>query len=181
MAAALRRDLQLSLEGPLDPRVLAKYLGVTVWTPNDISALVSISKETLHQLLVVDADNWSAVTLVLPTGGRVIVINSAHSHVRQHNDLMHELAHILLGHKPARVDVTPDQLLIMDSYDDEQEAEADWLAAALLVPREPLLQRLRKNSSSASAAAFFEVSTALLDMRRRRTGIDEQLRRANVS
>lgn len=44
---------------------------------------------------------------------------------------------------PPALDVSPNGLLLLSDYSDEQEGEADWLAAALLVPREGLM-RLRR-------------------------------------
>jgi hypothetical protein len=51
---------------------------------------------------------------------------------------MHETAHIIIGHDPARVDVTEDGLLILSSHNKQQE-EAKWLSGCLLLPREALL------------------------------------------
>ena len=36
---------------------------------------------------------------------------------------MHELAHVIIGHTPARVDVTEDGALILNTYDRQQEDE----------------------------------------------------------
>jgi hypothetical protein len=44
---------------------------------------------------------------------------------------MHELAHVIIGHEPARVDVTEGGSLILNTYNREQEDEADWLAGCL--------------------------------------------------
>jgi Zn-dependent peptidase ImmA (M78 family) len=53
---------------------------------------------------------------------------------------MHELAHIELRRAPARVEVSETGLLLLSDYADEQEQEADWLAAALLLPLDGLIQ-----------------------------------------
>jgi Zn-dependent peptidase ImmA (M78 family) len=68
----------------------------------------------------------------------LIVMNSAHPATRQSSSLMHELAHLIIGHKPARLDVTPDGMMILSTYDKQNEEEANWLAATLLLPREAL-------------------------------------------
>lgn len=107
----------------------------------------------------------------------MIIVNSAHSAVRQNSDIMHEIAHMVLEHDPARVDMTDQQLLILDSYDKAQEEEADWLGAAMLVPRDPLLLVLSDNPSTDWAASQFKVSTEMITWRRQMTGIDIQLRR----
>ncbi len=66
------------------------------------------------------------------------VLNPANALTRQRNDLMHELAHIELKHAPAR-DFSKSGLLLLSDYSDEQEKEADWYAAALLLPRGALV------------------------------------------
>jgi len=68
-----------------------------------------------------------------------IVINPSHQPPRQRNDLMHELSHIDLQHLPARVEVSETGLLLLSDYSEEQEQEADWLAAAILLSRSGLI------------------------------------------
>jgi len=52
---------------------------------------------------------------------------------------MHELAHLIIGHEPARVVVSPDMILAVRTYDQGQEEEAAWLSGCLLLPRPALL------------------------------------------
>ncbi len=174
-AAGFRRDLQLPLVSALDPRVLAQHLGILVWTPHDVARLGNLDQEHVDQLLVRDSSSWSAVTLVVPSK-KLIVINSKHAPVRQNSDLMHELAHLILEHEPARVDMTSQRLMILDTYDKAQEEEADWLSGSLLVPREALLQVLSRHPDN-HAASFFKVSGQMITWRRQVTGIDIQRRR----
>ena len=68
-----------------------------------------------------------------------VIVNPSHVQTRQRNNLMHELAHFELKHVPTRVDVSSTGLLLLSDYSDEQEQEADWLAAALLLPRNALM------------------------------------------
>lgn len=85
-----------------------------------------------------------------------------HSEGRLASDIMHELAHIILGHEPARVEVSKDGLLILSTYDKTQEEEAKWLSGCLLLPREaPLLIR-RSGLSPEVAAAKYGVSVPML-------------------
>ena len=175
-ALGFRRDLQTEPFGALDPYELARHLDVLVWTPYDVGAPGSPRKGLLDQLLKHDPSSWSAVTLILPRN-KVIILNSAHAPVRQNSDLMHEFAHLILEHKPARVDVTADKLMILDTYDKFQEEEADWLSGVLLVPRDGLLEVLSHNRRNENAASHFNVSTQMIEWRRRMTGIDRQLSR----
>lgn len=171
-----RRDLSLAVDQALSPRALASHLGVIVWTPEEVAKLGGLDQVHLDQLLHADSRSWSAVTLVVPTH-RVIIENSTHNHVRRNSNIMHEIAHLVLEHEPARVDMTAAKLMILDTYDKTQEAEADWLAGALLVPRDGLLKVASEDPRDEYAAERFDVSVPMLKMRRQRTGIDIQLRR----
>ena len=175
-ALGFRRDLQIEPFGALDPYELAQHLDIRVWTPDDVVRLGDLAEVHLDQLLKHDPSSWSAVTLILPLN-KVIILNSTHAPVRQNSDLMHELAHLILEHKPARVDITPEKLMILDTYDKFQEEEANWLGGALLVPRDGLLDVLSRNRRNKSAASHFNVSTQMVEWRRRMTGIDKQLGR----
>ena len=171
-----RRDLQIEAFGALDPLELARHLNILVWTPYDVARIGGLAKNHLDQLLKHDPSSWSAVTLILPLK-KVIILNSSHAPVRNNSDLMHELAHLILEHEPTRVDMTPERLMILDTYDKLQEAEADWLAGALLVPRDALLDMLLHNQSIKAIASHLNVSTKMIEWRSRMTGIDKQLRR----
>lgn len=108
-----RRSLKLRPIDPLDPKAVAKSLGVPIYGVEEIPGLdPGIIKALLHD----DPDSWSAVTI---TNGRksVIIFNTAHRGGRPASDLMHELAHVIIGHEPARVDVTEDGSLILNTYD----------------------------------------------------------------
>jgi Zn-dependent peptidase ImmA (M78 family) len=175
-AAGFRRDLNLPADSALDPRALAQHLKIVVWTPNDVVRLGNLAQTHCDQLLIHDESSWSAVTLVLPSR-KIIIVNSSHSPVRQNSDIMHELAHLILEHEPARVDMTSERLMILDTYNKVQEEEADWLSGALLVPRDALLERLKRDPRDDYAASHFNVSKPMIVWRRQVTGIDIQLRR----
>lgn len=172
-SAAARRALNQAAHTALDPWKYAAHRNVLVL---DIGAL-GLPAATVQHLTVVDPSSWSAMTL--KDGEQFgIVINPAHVPWRQANDLTHELAHIDLNHVPARVDVSPNGLLLLSDYSDEQEGEADWLAAALLVPRDALMRLRRQQKTVSEIAAFFGVSNQLCEWRLRMTGVDTQIKRA---
>jgi Zn-dependent peptidase ImmA (M78 family) len=93
---------------------------------------------------------------------------------------MHELAHIQLKHTPARVEVSKLGVLLLSDYSDEQEQEADWHAAALLLPRDGLIQMRARSDSASQIAAHYGVSESLCEWRLRMTGADVQIRRART-
>ena len=175
IAASYRSALQLRQEHRLAPEDLAAHLGVAVWCPEDVPEL---SESSFQQLTVRDRDSWSAVTLLL-SDISLIIVNSAHASTRRRSSLTHELAHLILNHDPGRIDLSPDGHLLLSSFEKEQEEEADWLAATLLVPREGLLIKYRSARDSQTLADHFGVSLAMLNWRLRMTGIAKQARRAS--
>jgi len=163
----------LASGSPLDTRALAGMLGVRVWTPHDVPGL---STEALEVLLRNDGKSpscWSAVTLVV--GAKVVVIlNSSHSPARQASDLTHELAHRIRGHQAQEVSLAEDGLMLLSSYDKQDEEEADWLSGCLLLPRDALVAIRRRRIDSRSAAMEYGVSFKMLIYRMAMTGMGRQ-------
>lgn len=172
-ARGYRRELKLSPVAPLDPRVLARHLGVTIWTPAEI---LRIKSKDVYHLTVVAQESWSAATLRIGDAS-LIIINNGHALTRQNNSLAHEIGHIVLKHDPAKMYVTPDGLMMMSEYNPIHEEEATWFAAAILVPRDGLLDAAARGLTDRAAANYFGVSVAVFQMRRNRTGVDIQLSR----
>lgn len=171
MAGGYRRDLKIHPHAALSPHILSSHLGIRVITPDEIPGFNGKHRD---QLLLHDNESWSAVTLTLPTE-RIIIQNSAHATTRRNSDVMHELAHVILKHEPAQVMLSPNGHMFMDSYGKEQEGEADWLGAALLVPRDGLLAVLSRSLDISAAAKHFAVSTQMVQWRLRKTGLERQL------
>ena len=167
-----RHALRLQATDPLDPWLLADHMGVKVWTVQQIPGLDSgYVKILLHE----DPESWSAVTICVETID-VVILNSAHSVRRQASDLTHELSHLLIGHKPARIDVSEEGLML-NTYDKKQEEEANWLAGCLLLPRNALLFIQRQGMASDIVETTYRVSQEMLRYRLNVTGVDSQLRR----
>jgi Zn-dependent peptidase ImmA (M78 family) len=115
---------------PLLARQVADHHGVTVWSPDDIAG---VPFADLQHLLGEGRQEWSGFTLRV--GDRhLIVVNTAHSDRRQNSVIMHELAHISLGHE-LQSGTLSDQGFLLSAYDQDQEDEAAWLGATLLLPR----------------------------------------------
>jgi hypothetical protein len=172
-ARGYRRELGLAPIAPLDPRVVARHLGITIWTPADIPGFNS---RDVYHLTVTALESWSAATL-RNGDASMIIINSGHALTRQNNSIAHEIGHIVLRHEPAKMYVTEDGLMMMSEYNLVHEEEATWFAGAILVPREALLDVVRRGLDDRAAAAYYGVSPAVLQMRRNRTGVDIQLSR----
>jgi Zn-dependent peptidase ImmA (M78 family) len=168
-----RLKLSLKPTDPLAPKKLARHLRAIVLVPADIAGLET---DVLDQLLVDDSSAWSAVTLVRGQQ-TVVIVNSAHSPARQSNNTMHELAHLICGHRTTPATVSDDGLLILREYDASQEEEADLLAATLLLPRVALVHIMESQWDLPEAASHYQVSRALLEMRLRRAGVYMQFER----
>ena len=164
----------LTLEEALPYNAFAQHLQIPIWTPESVPGL---STDHVAQLTEHGSDEWSALTVTV-NGRTVIVVNSSHSERRLANDVCHEFAHQILDHRKARLDVSDDGHLWLKSYSSDQEEEADWLAASLLLPRDGLLRAYSKNRDLEALAEQFAVSIDLVRMRVNRTGISMQIRRS---
>lgn len=172
-AIQIRKDLKLAEVSPLPAKMLASTLAIPVWTPSEVGGLSQQSASTLQ------VEDWSALTISY--GGQdAIVYNPAHSLRRQSTDVMHELSHILMRHNPSQVMFAEKQDIILRTYDKKQEAEADWLAGCLLLPRPALLHIARVNTSTESTLSEYAVSQQLLEYRTNITGVKHQLRRTRT-
>lgn len=170
ISAAVRAELALEPTAPLCPWKLADHFSILVFEPDDLP----IAANDVYQLTVVDPDSWSGIT-VKEAGLSAVILNPAHPKSRQRNTLMHEIAHIHLGHVGSRVDVSGDGLLLVSDFSKEQEDEADWLAGALLMPREALLRARSSGKTAAQICSEYGVSSELCTWRLRMTGIEAQL------
>lgn len=169
-SAAAREALGLAATAMLCPWQYAEALGVLVFDANELD----LEPQHATQLLVRDPDSWSGMTL-FEEGVYVVVLNSSHGQPRRTATLMHELAHIVLEHAPAEVNVSPSGLVLLSDYSVEQEDEADWLGAALLLPEAALIQYRSRGLSIEAIAEAFGVSVQLCNWRCRMTGVEKRL------
>lgn len=160
-AAEIRAELGLRDVDPMPVLALADQLRTPV-APLGHLLLDADPALTQAVSLLRDSESasWSAVTVHVP-GGRLIVVNDAHTVGRQHNSVAHELSHGLLMHTA---------LPALDErgcrrWNQQHETEADWMAAVVLVPR-PAAERVARNGwSDAEAARIYGVSTPLMRWR----------------
>jgi Zn-dependent peptidase ImmA (M78 family) len=176
VAVQRRRLLGLEAWAPLAPAALANSLAIEVRAVDEVPGLDS----KYRQALSADAGSWSAVTIT--SGSKsVVILNSDHSQSRSASDLMHELAHLIIGHSPGRIDITEDGALVLNTYERLQEDEANWLAGCLLLPRAALLWIVRQRQDLGAAAGHYGVSSSMLQFRLNVTGVRQQDRRTRVA
>ena len=172
-SASLRSELDLQPIDPLDPRALAGHLDVVVWQAEEVPG---VETQTLNVLLRDDPESWSAVTVQV-NGEAAIILNSAHSAGRTASNLTHEIAHLVLGHEPARMDISEDGLLMLHTYDRNQEEEASWLGGCLLLPRDALLFAGEQGWPEEKTLSHYGVSKEMFRYRTQVTGVVRQLGR----
>jgi Zn-dependent peptidase ImmA (M78 family) len=176
ISAAARQALNISAIGPLDAKRYAEHLGVQILTIEELD----LSDDARRQLLDVDPSSWSG--MVIRESGLIgVLINPTHSPERQDSTMMHELSHIVLKHAPIRVDVSSAGILLVSEYSAHDEDEANWLAGALLLPRDTLKRYREKGWPAAKIIAHFGVSQDMYNWRIRMTGVDVQMRRSRAS
>lgn len=170
-AITFRRNLHLHDVDPLDHVELARHIGIRLWTPRDVPTLPQAS---LDHLLSTAGDEWSAVSVTVGKTG-IIVYNPSHSSARQASDIMHELAHIIRGHKPSQVIPSIVQPgIFLRTFDPLQEAEANWLAGCLLLPRVALAHCETKQVPQQEVCRHYGVSAELYKYRLNVTGVKRQ-------
>lgn len=172
MARSLRVELELDPNGPMPPALLADYLGVFIWSIEEIG----LSENDVKQLVRIDGDAWSAVT-VSASGKDAILLNPNHIKGRYSSDVMHELAHLLLDHQPSTVFFAGDENLALRGFNPQLEEEANWLAGALLLPRNALVKLHSAGKSKQWICDEYGVSAQMLEFRTRVTGVSRQLAR----
>lgn len=172
LALQVRSELKLTKVAPLPPESLAKHLGVQLWSPQDI---LGLSGEALQQLSR-DKDSWSALTVAFD-GVEAVIYNHRHARNRQSSDIMHELSHIILDHKPIEMMLFSKELdIVLRDYDADVEEEANWLSGCLLLPRDALFHIRKNDIDDQTAIDTYHVSSDLLHFRMNMTGIERQMR-----
>jgi len=175
-ASKVRGDLKLVSIAPLGVELLSGELDVLLLNPEQVPGI----PETSRSVLVKQAESWSAIT-VSCGGQTAIVYNPDHSSGRNSSDVMHELAHVILNHRPATVILSTDTSLALRTFDADQEEEANWLAGCLLLPRPALLHIMRLRLSQDAACQEYRVSRELLTYRMNITGVSVQMKRARTA
>lgn len=169
---ALRKELRLRGTDPIDPWKLAEHLSIQVKTTLEHKGLSTADRECL------EGDSaWSALTLEVG-GKKRIILKASNSPGRKSSDLTHEIAHQLLGHKAVGAGKLIVGHLMVHSFSQIEEDQANWLSGTLLLPRAALLHIKKQFSDdNEAAAATYKVSVAMLKYRLGVTGVNYQLRR----
>lgn len=164
-----RKKLGINDTDPLSPTVLAANMGVTIV---ELANVPGIDATTVQHLSSAEGDEWSAVT-VHTANKQIIIVNPRHSNARQASNIMHELAHLIRGHKPAQIYAY--EAYALRDFNQLQENEANWLAGCLLIPRPALVKSGYRNETPDEFIERFGVSKSLYNYRLNITGVRRQL------
>ena len=168
LAELVRRDLGLGPLDRLDCFALADGWGIPVVSLGELRE-DGASTASIRRLMSPDA-GFSATTIVVGTR-RLIAYNPRHTPGRKASSLAHELAHVILEHEAAPAIGTGG----CRHWDGRQEAEADWLGSALLVPRSSALAWMLQSDDLEAGARNFGVSVELFRWRVNHTGVARQV------
>ncbi|WP_311924815.1 ImmA/IrrE family metallo-endopeptidase [Microvirga sp. 3-52] len=118
-------------------------------------------------------EKGSEAIRVEPDGKFVIYLSSITSAKRDRFTIAHELGHLFL-HFPKFKAIHPDQTMVatrwVNDTDEEQrraEWEANWFAAAFLMPAKAFEREFRLRGDLKHVASFFRVSTQAAEVRAR--------------
>jgi len=169
-AELVRRELGLALVDRLDCFALAEAWGIPVVSLGELRA-DGASEASIRRLMSPEA-GFSATTIVVGAR-RLIVYNPRDGAGRKASSLAHELAHLILEHEAApAIGVGGCR-----HWDGVQEAEADWLGGAMLVPREGALEWMLESDDIEAGASNFGVTVMLFRWRVNHTGVLKQVQK----
>ena len=172
LAIDVRRELRLSPFDRLQPERLADHLGIPVVSLTSLLCYGARQDSITHLTSSTRRSDFSAMTVFRGTF-RLVIANPVHSSGRRANSVVHELSHVILEHEPHGAIGRGG----CRRWDQRMESEADWLAGALLLPRDAALRILRQEIPLNRAAGIYGVSRSLLEWRLNHTGARVQVER----
>jgi Zn-dependent peptidase ImmA (M78 family) len=167
LATRVRNEMGLAETDPLDAEALAKHVGASVRSADELTTL-----DKLQALEDLQPGCFSACTFTIAQR-HIVVYSPLASSGRTQSDIAHEVAHILLKHDVKTVETIGDQSFF--TCDPEEEQEANWLAGCLLLPRSLLLRAASRGANVATIAAEYDVSEQMAAFRLRTTGVAREL------
>lgn len=171
LAVEYRQKLSIHPCAPLPWQKLADFLNVPVFCVSNI-----IEDENDLKLIMGEgiSGGFSAVRLKNVDGDNIILHNGSHSPARQESNIMHELAHIICGHKVSDDFLDVSIALNMRYFNERQEEEAKFLGACLQIAKPGLLMAAKRKMSYQEIADHFNASIDMVKYRMRITGIEKR-------
>jgi hypothetical protein len=166
-AEQFREDLELGRDDPLDSLRL-EIEGVDIIRLRETNCL---DAATVKRLSTEACSEWSAMSVPLDEvrDRWAVLLNDCHEPQRQRVTLLEEVWHILLGHKLVRIAKVAEAY--GRTYDQAEEHDAYYLAAATLLPRKAIIAAVAERQTSQQIADRFGTSSELVDYRIKRLGL----------
>lgn len=150
IALRIRDQMGLGATDSIDPAAVCSHFDIR---------LIPLSELDVTNVFLKHTSSFSAVTV--PCGSQTAIVhNDAHHPHRRHSNICHELAHCFLGHQCAPP-LTEDG---NRTHNGGIEAEANFLAGALLIPNEAAIY-IVSNGLVSEAQRLYGVSTSMLNYR----------------
>lgn len=165
IALRMRHMLSLPAYAPLPSHRVASKLEIDVLCPGD---LTSMTQTDIEQAM--DTQGWAAITVL--TQPAMIIRHPHRDLVQAESDIMHELAHVLLEHKPERLGHIS-EFRVARTYSKVQEYQADTLADYLQVPRAALYYLRQRGDTLDHIMGDFCISSNCYE---RRVSLERQLK-----
>lgn len=163
LAAEIRARIGLNQLDVLDPNALVDHFNVRLFHLRDLCR----DEVALHRARRVGFDG--AASAHPETGELMILLNCGKPERRRTATLMEELAHLILQHKPSRIEPDEQIGLVRREFDRSQEQEAYDLGSAMLLPKERIQRDVKEHQALAEAIADAHAcSTDLVAYRIRR-------------
>lgn len=167
MASDLRSKLEIDDFQALDPFQL-DISGVHILKTDDLDSLPSKTREFLDNP---ENRNWSAMSVPLDANQENwgVLVNKTCDIERQRVSLLEEFWHIMQGHKLTKVIRVGEGF--GRSFDEEDEHDAYYLAAATLLPEAAIRKMVSDKVPSEEFAKRFGASKELVEYRIKRLGL----------
>ena len=138
----------------IDISEYARSLDIPVFTIGSLSAKVGLE---VAYFKGARQSSLSAYTIMFGFQERIIFYNESHHVHRQRSSIAHELGHALLNHESTPPLTTNGGR----NFDRPMEDEAEYLGAALLIPKSKAINALLNDDSVDQVAEKFNVSKQL--------------------
>jgi Zn-dependent peptidase ImmA (M78 family) len=170
LSESFRSELGISKFAPLDAFDLAKHLKIQVLSVLELKD--DLKPKDYARLS--DPSKFSAMWMPNSDDEKIIIHNNFHSKKRQQSNLMHELAHVILGHEIPEEQAKLCFLLGLHYYNPVHEEEAKYFGGCLQITRPGLLWAVKKGDSEAEMSDYYVASSEMVSYRLRITGVLRQ-------
>lgn len=169
-AERYRAEMNISKFDPLDAFAMADHLCIPIFEIDDFET--NLSQSDFERLK--DPDHFNAMWMPNCAGEKIIIHNNHHSVKRQQSNLMHELAHIILGHEISKEAAMLCAVYGLHYFNQQQELEAKFLGSCLQITKPGMLWAIkRKNIEQISD--YYNASVDMVQFRANSLGLARRL------